>query len=182
MSRSVTTPTTHRDVWPAVTGMHPQSRSSIRPTASANVSVSQQVTTSLVMISETCMTSSFRTRRAHPARCNCYADHCPTCSGPKWEDVALCPTADPFVGHPLACRVHCQSTMAPSDPWIERLARLFREHPAWREAARFIDRRATNNVFFSHRPGRVWHLERDGDETVLLPGTAPDPDFVFRFP
>lgn len=71
--------------------------------------------------------------------------------------------------------------MRPSDPWIERLARLFREHPAWRKAARFIDRRATSNVFFTHRPGEAWHLERRGDETLLLPGAAPDPDFAFRF-
>jgi len=67
------------------------------------------------------------------------------------------------------------------DPWIERLARLFREHPAWREAARFIDRRATSSVFFTHCPGEPWHLERRGDETLLLPGVADDPDFVFRF-
>jgi hypothetical protein len=69
-----------------------------------------------------------------------------------------------------------------SDEWIERLARLFREHPAWRACARFVDRRATNNVFLSHRPGEAWHLERRGDTTLLQPGAAPDPDFVFRFP
>ena len=68
------------------------------------------------------------------------------------------------------------------DPSIERLARLFREHPAWREAAERIDRRATSDVFFSHRPGEAWHLERRGDETLLLPGAASDPDFSFRFP
>lgn len=71
--------------------------------------------------------------------------------------------------------------MHPADPWIERLARLFREHPAWRTAARLIDQRATSNVFFTHRPGEAWHLERRGDETLLLPGAAPDPDFAFRF-
>jgi hypothetical protein len=67
------------------------------------------------------------------------------------------------------------------DPSVERLVRLFREHPAWQQAARFIDRRATSNVFFSHRPGEAWHLERRGDETLLLPGATPDPDFAFRF-
>ena len=67
------------------------------------------------------------------------------------------------------------------DPWVDRLARLFREHPAWRKAARFIDARATSNVFFTHRPGEAWHLERRGDETQLMPGAAPDPDFAFRF-
>lgn len=71
---------------------------------------------------------------------------------------------------------------SPTDPSIARLARLFREHPAWREAARFIDPRATNDVYFTHRPGEAWHLERRGDETLLLPGAALDPDFVFRFP
>jgi len=72
--------------------------------------------------------------------------------------------------------------MAPSNPWIERLARLFREHPARQEAARLIDRRSTSSVIFSHRPGEPWHLERRGDETLLLPGSAADPDFAFRFP
>jgi hypothetical protein len=71
--------------------------------------------------------------------------------------------------------------MATSDLWIDRLTRLFREHPAWREAARLIDRRATSTVFFRHRPGEPWHLERRGEETLLLPGAADDPDFVFRF-
>jgi hypothetical protein len=70
---------------------------------------------------------------------------------------------------------------AARDPWVERLARLFREHPAWREAARLVDRRATSDVFFTHRPGEAWHLERRGDETLLLPGPAAEPDFVFRF-
>jgi hypothetical protein len=71
--------------------------------------------------------------------------------------------------------------MERTDPWIARLARLFREHPAWREAARFIDSRAASNIFFTHLPGQAWHLERRGEETLLLPGAAPDPDFVFRF-
>lgn len=68
------------------------------------------------------------------------------------------------------------------DPWIDRLARLFLEHPAWQEVARGIDRRATSTVFFTHRPGQPWHLERRRGETHLLPGAARDPDFVFRFP
>lgn len=72
--------------------------------------------------------------------------------------------------------------MEACDPPIERLARLFREHPAWREAARRIDPRSTSTVFFRHRPGEPWHLERRGDQTLLLPGAAADPDFVFRFP
>jgi len=67
------------------------------------------------------------------------------------------------------------------DPWVARLARLFRAHPAWCEAAALIDARATSNVFFTHRPGEVWHLARRGSETLLLPGAAAAPDFVFRF-
>jgi len=68
-----------------------------------------------------------------------------------------------------------------TDLSVERLARLFSEHPAWREAARLLDRRVTSTVFFRHRPGEPWHLERRGDETLLLPGAAHDPDFAFRF-
>lgn len=44
-----------------------------------------------------------------------------------------------------------------------------------------IDPRSTSSVFFSHRPGEAWHLERRADETLLLPGPADDPDFAFRF-
>jgi len=36
-------------------------------------------------------------------------------------------------------------------------------------------------VFFSHLPGEVWHLERLGAGTRLLPGRSADPDFAFRF-
>ena len=71
--------------------------------------------------------------------------------------------------------------MRSTDPLVERLARLFREHPARQDAARFIDARATSNVFFTHRAGEAWHLERRGDERLLLPDAAPDPDFAFRF-
>jgi len=68
------------------------------------------------------------------------------------------------------------------DPHVERLARLFREHPAWREAARHVSDEATSRVLFSHRPGERWHLARRAGETLLLPGDVSDPDFVFRFP
>jgi hypothetical protein len=71
---------------------------------------------------------------------------------------------------------------APSgDPHVDRLARLFREHPAWRAAARHVSDAATSRVLFSHRPGERWHLARRGGESLLLPGDARDPDFVFRF-
>jgi hypothetical protein len=71
--------------------------------------------------------------------------------------------------------------MTAPDLWIETLARMFREHPAWQETARMIDPRSTSTVYFRHRPDEPWHLERRGDETMLLPGVAADPDFVFRF-
>jgi hypothetical protein len=66
------------------------------------------------------------------------------------------------------------------DP-IRTLARLFREHPAWIEAARHVDDRAESAVFFSHVPGRPWRLLRRRGKTLLLPGRAHDPDLVFRF-
>jgi hypothetical protein len=71
--------------------------------------------------------------------------------------------------------------MTAPDLWIETLARMFREHPAWQETARMIDPRSTSTVYFRHRPDEPWHLVRRGDETLLLPGAAEDPDFVFRF-
>lgn len=69
----------------------------------------------------------------------------------------------------------------PADPHVERLARLFREHPAWREAARHVSDESTSRVLFRHRPGERWHLARHAGESLLLPGDAADPDFVFRF-
>jgi len=71
--------------------------------------------------------------------------------------------------------------MTAPDLWIETLARMFREHPAWQETARMIDPRSTSTVYFRHLPDQTWHLERRGDVTLLLPGAAEDPDFVFRF-
>ena len=68
-----------------------------------------------------------------------------------------------------------------ADPEVERLARLFREHPAWREAARHVSDAATSRVLFSHRPGERWRLVRRAGESLLLPGDVGDPDFVFRF-
>jgi hypothetical protein len=67
------------------------------------------------------------------------------------------------------------------DEWIERLARLYRDHPAWKSAARRLVTAATSTVYFSHCPGEPWHLEQREGETRLLPGASPDPDFVFRF-
>jgi len=67
------------------------------------------------------------------------------------------------------------------DESVRRLARMFLENPAWADAARRIESDATSTVFFSHRPGEPWRLERHRGRTLLLPGAAPDPDFVFRF-
>jgi hypothetical protein len=69
----------------------------------------------------------------------------------------------------------------PSNECIDRLARLFLEHPIWIEASRYISTDATSTVFFSHRPGQAWHLENQAGRILLLPGSAEDPDFVFRF-
>lgn len=69
----------------------------------------------------------------------------------------------------------------PSDDVIDRLARLFLEHPTWIDASRYISADATITVFFSHRPGKAWHLENQAGKILLLPGVAEDPDFVFRF-
>jgi hypothetical protein len=70
----------------------------------------------------------------------------------------------------------------PQDEWIARLTQLFREHPAWRDAARRIRAGATSNVFFTHCPGEAWRLEvSEGGGAELLPGASDDPDLVFRF-
>ena len=67
------------------------------------------------------------------------------------------------------------------DETVARLARLYREHPAWCAAAAIVDSRATSGVWFSHRPGEPWQLCREAELTILKPGRAPDPDLVFRF-
>jgi len=67
------------------------------------------------------------------------------------------------------------------DRHVEGLARLFREHPAWVEAARHVSEDAQSRVLFTHRPGERWHLAREQGVTRLLAGDVADPDFVFRF-
>ncbi len=67
------------------------------------------------------------------------------------------------------------------DRHVARLARLFREHPAWVEAARHVSDDARSRVFFTHRPGERWHLARERGVTRLSIGDVADPDFVFRF-
>lgn len=70
---------------------------------------------------------------------------------------------------------------AEADPTIDRLARLFRDHPAWIRAAEGLHPTATSTVYFAHRPGEAWHLVRTARGVELLPGMAEDPDLVFRF-
>jgi hypothetical protein len=70
---------------------------------------------------------------------------------------------------------------ARSDAVVEKLAELFRSHPAWVRAARRLDARATSNVYFSQRPGEVWQLRNSSGESELLPGRGASPDFAFCF-
>lgn len=65
---------------------------------------------------------------------------------------------------------------------VSQLARMFAEHPVWREAAGYVvDPSATSDVYFAERPGEAWHLELAGGGATLRPGRSRDPDFVFRF-
>lgn len=67
------------------------------------------------------------------------------------------------------------------DEIVDSLIALFRDHPAWREAASIVARDSMSNVYFTHRPGETWHLERGKVGSNLVPGGVDDPDFVFRF-
>jgi hypothetical protein len=67
------------------------------------------------------------------------------------------------------------------DPHVRQLAELFASHPVWLDAARSIAEGATSRVYFSHRPGEPWQLERHRGRSLLAPGCASDPDFAFRF-
>jgi len=67
------------------------------------------------------------------------------------------------------------------DESIDRLARLFLEHPAWVSAAERLTPQASSTVYFSHRQGEPWHLAQRDGRTRLLRGAATAPDFVFRF-
>ena len=71
--------------------------------------------------------------------------------------------------------------VASADPYVRMLAELFRRHPAWVRAARYVTDGAESAVAFSHLRGRSWRLVRRGHESLLLPGRARDPDFAFRF-
>jgi hypothetical protein len=67
------------------------------------------------------------------------------------------------------------------DAHVEKLAACYREHPAWREAARRLSAEASSAVYFSHRPGEAWHLSQREDGAELQPGKADDPDLAFCF-
>jgi len=70
---------------------------------------------------------------------------------------------------------------AGEDPHVARLRRLFETHPVWLAAARHVLPEACSTVRFSHLSGRAWTLRAEAGHTVLVPGRARDPDFVFRF-
>lgn len=71
--------------------------------------------------------------------------------------------------------------VATEDAHVRMLAELFRRHPAWVQAARYVTDGAESAVAFTHLPRRRWHVVRREGETLLLPGLARDPDFAFRF-
>jgi len=71
--------------------------------------------------------------------------------------------------------------MGDADPVVEALADLFRAHPVWRRAAAHLSDRARSGVYFAHRPGEAWTLERHAGQTRLSPGACADPDLVLRF-
>ncbi len=68
-----------------------------------------------------------------------------------------------------------------ADPHIMRLAALFADDPVWRDAMAHIRRGATSALYFSHRPGDVWHFVKTDDGVRLQPGPAAQPDFAFCF-
>jgi hypothetical protein len=73
-------------------------------------------------------------------------------------------------------------TAAKPDATVERLAELFRSHPAWTRAAALLSEQACSNVRFLHRPGEVWHLARVRGVTRLEPGARTDADLELAFP
>ena len=64
---------------------------------------------------------------------------------------------------------------------IETLTDLCLHHPAWNEAARYLEEGASSNIYIASQPEAVWHLVRRANETHLEAGPARDPDLVFRF-
>jgi hypothetical protein len=64
---------------------------------------------------------------------------------------------------------------------VEQLAELFSGRTEWCDAARHLEEGASSNIYFTSEPGSVWHVERRGDEVLLLSGAAHDPDLALRF-
>jgi hypothetical protein len=60
------------------------------------------------------------------------------------------------------------------------LAEHFRVHPVWVDAAAGLAEGVESAVRFTHLEGE-WRLVRRGGESVLEPGRAERPDFLFRF-
>lgn len=73
------------------------------------------------------------------------------------------------------------ASQQPSDPAVTTLARLFAQEPVWQSAMRRVAEGANSAVYFSHLPGRSWHLIKRAGTVLLLPGPAPKPDFAFCF-
>jgi hypothetical protein len=71
---------------------------------------------------------------------------------------------------------------AEPDASVNRLAALFRSHPAWTRAAALLSEDACSNIRFQHRPGEVWHLARAGGVTLLAPGARRGADLELAFP
>jgi len=74
------------------------------------------------------------------------------------------------------------ASTAESDASVNRLAALFRSHPAWTRAASLLSEDACSNLRFQHRPGEIWHLARVDGATRLAPGALRDADLELGFP
>ncbi|MFI5215172.1 MAG: hypothetical protein ACHQ3O_01405 [Candidatus Limnocylindria bacterium] len=68
------------------------------------------------------------------------------------------------------------------DAIVDRLATLFRSHPAWTRAAALLSADACSNLRFPHRAGEVWHLARVAGVTRLEPGALRDADLELTIP
>jgi hypothetical protein len=74
-----------------------------------------------------------------------------------------------------------ESRASAAAPPVQQLIDLFRGRPEWRDAARHLEDGASSNIYFTSEPGSVWHVERRGDDVLLLSGAAHDPDLAFCF-
>ncbi len=67
------------------------------------------------------------------------------------------------------------------DSHILRLAALFADDPVWRDAMAHLRQGVTGALYFSHRPGEVWHFVQTEEGVQVQPGAAKRPDFAFCF-